>query len=128
MLTAYDPNVGAAVQRVRLRYQRFDFTHVAEVEVRGTELGFGVLEWALEMHWDQLAGVVGTTVEREGAFVTVTGDTPPHLVLTNPAGDTLVEVDDALLQADWLKDFCVGAEIVSIAPAPDLVGEGIGHE
>lgn len=99
----YDPNIHPAVHVVRLRYALWDHHAEAVVEIRGGDRGFEVLEWALEEHWTQLAQAAP-------------GDAPPVLRLTNAAGEVLEQVDDALLQVEWLKDLCIGAEILSIAP------------
>jgi hypothetical protein len=103
MLTAYPP-IGAAVQRVRITYAYLEYRAATEVEVTGTDRGLETMEWALEHHWTELAQAGGR-------------DDPPRLVLTNADGEQLELEDDALLQVEWLKEFCVGLEIVSIEPA-----------
>jgi hypothetical protein len=79
-----------------------------KVEVRTTfdrswARGFEILEAALDEHWTRLNEAAGDTQS-------------PQLVLTNAAGEQLLQVDDMLLQAEWLREFCVGAEIVAVVP------------
>jgi len=102
MLTVYDPNVATCTHRVRIHYAQFDHQLQVEIDVPGSDRGLEAMEWALELHWEQLA------LAEPGA---------PRLELTNAAGEVLVVQDDALMQADWLKDMVVGLEIVAILPA-----------
>lgn len=102
MLTTYDPNVGRCTHRVLIHYAQFDHHLQVEIDVPGSDRGLEAMEWALELHWEQLAAAAG-----EGA---------PFLELVNAAGEVLVVADDALMQADWLKDMVVGLHIVAVTP------------
>lgn len=99
----YDVSNGTAVQVVRIRYAHHEFNGQVEIEVRGSDRGLETMEWALELHWEQLARAAA-------------GDAPPVLRLHNVEGDELEIEDDALLQVEWLKEYCVGLEILSIEP------------
>lgn len=105
MLTVhiFHPTIGEHDYTVHLAYCLWDFETTATVRVRTKARGFEVLESALEEHWTRLAQAAGV-------------DQVPHLVLTNGAGEQLLQRDDMLLQAEWLREFCVGIEIVAAVP------------
>lgn len=100
----YDPNIRHAVQRVRLYYAWHNYRGQAEVVVTGDYRGLEVLEWALGLHYEQLA--------------IATGELPAQLQLQDALGDVEVVEDNMLMATDWLQDMLVGAQILSIEPGP----------
>ena len=95
----YDANVvrAYAVQHVRLTLAQWNFRAVEEVEVHGNVPGLGVIRAAVGVLYEKLDVI----------------DSVPRLTLKKGGVDLFV-FDEEENGRDWLEEFVVRAEIISV--------------
>lgn len=111
----FDPNLTmcgrVAKFVVRLTFATWEYRKVVEVEMTTNMTGLDLIEYAAEKAWEQLE---------------CSEDAPEQacMIMTDAEGNTMHCQDEDERGVDWLYDYIICAEIISVEHVP---GKGVAY-